>query len=271
MSTLITQKQPFKTAATTYLTYADINGGRTSTLEDFRRYLAQFARHQTIMFCIYANTCLFGPDLGWNWARHDALVRRYLPAELLSIPSRASSGRVPILHRHLFLFLIKEAAVRCPVAGFDPWIEGKKLATLILMANDHLGFPQAQRIPGENNLALLATLVAAGETSRFPAWRHKMVRTALILKYELEKDSALLAEFDLFGQFEKAVGVPLGTYISMIFALASKHLGDQSASDQLPSGYPIERSWFRDTIVPLEQATAFFNDLSYSRRYGSQD
>ena len=40
-------------------------------------------------------------------------------------------------------------------------------------------------------LPLLATLVVAGETSRMPAWRHKMVRTVLILKYVLEQASAL--------------------------------------------------------------------------------
>jgi len=261
-ATLMTEKQSFKTEAITYLTYADVNDGRASTLENFRGYLARFARDQTIMFCIYSNSCLFGPDLGWNWFRHDALVRRYLLPLLLTTPSRAQPGRIPILHRHLFLFLIKEATVRCPVIGLDPWTERNDLTTLILMANDHLGFPQAQRIPGENNLALLATLVVAGETSRLPAWRHKMVRTALILKYVLEKDSALLAEFDLFGQFERAVGLPLNTYISMIFALATKHLGDQPTPDQLPASYSIGRNWFRDTIVPPEQATAFFRDVS---------
>jgi len=260
-------KQTKKRAAvnlepTAYLTYAQMNGGRSSSLNDFRVQLSRFARDDLILFCSYANTALFGPDLTWDWEIHDLLVKTYLNPRLAD--ARSSNGeRWPILHRQLLLFLAKEATAGCPVTGLSPrsGTQGE-LTSLVLMANDHLGFPPALKIPGENNLGFLAVVVASAEGSRFASWRHKMVRTALILENVLERSPALAKEFNVFELFEKATGVPLRAYISMIFAVASKRLNEEHSTGQLPAPHHIGSNWFRDTILSRDQIASFFEDVA---------
>ena len=130
------------------------------------------------------------------------------------------------------------------------------------MANEQLGFPAAKKIPHENNLALLANIVTASEGSRFSSWRHKMVRTALMLTYVLEKRPELLKQFDVFELFRNVTGIQLRTFLSMIFAVATKHLTEKQREGQLPDLYQIDDQWFRNTIVSAPVIAAFLADVS---------
>ena len=261
-SSITNQEQPISNKPhitlrpTSFLTYAQINGGHPSGVETFRSLLSRFARQDLLLFCSYADATLFGPDLAFNWEAHDSLVKTYLLPGLLEV--RPHGERWPILHRQLLLFLAKEAAARGSEEGLKAFAPVRKeLSYLILMANDRFEFPSAPRIPGQNNLGFLAAIVSSSEGSRFPAWRHKMVRTALILRHVLEQNPDLIEEFDVFEAFERASRIPLRTYISMVFAVACKRLSEPSS----PSSSSVGANWFRDTLISSEQAELFFADV----------
>ncbi len=191
---------------------------------------------------------------------HNELVARYVP-ELLYTPWPAETDRPVILHRQLMLFLAKEAAVHCSTEGKSPWNKSSSdLATLILMGNDRIGQREGTKLC-ENNLDFLAGVVSSGEGSRFPSWRSKLVRPSLVLDL-LEADPDLSKQFDVPSLFAQATGVPLRTYLCMVFAVASKKLNEEVAPGTFPDPYSIEEKWFSSTIVPHEQIEAFLRDIS---------
>ncbi len=207
----------------TYLTFEDVNG-RPSSREELRQQLSKFARDEFVVFCCYLNSMLFGADYQMNWELHDELVRTYLRSSLLSRRSQVSQNRVWILHRQAILFLAKEACVVCGTTGLSPWNSANELlSTTVLMANDQLGNVPPSKIPNENNLGSLTNLVASGEGSRFGAWRHKLVRSSMILKNILEVQE-VRKRFDVPRLFEEATGVSFETYLAMVFAITTNRL-----------------------------------------------
>ncbi len=199
----------------------------------------------------------------WNWRDHDIIVSRFLDPDLLKSRSKVQESRSPILHREMLLFLAKETAAICPIVGLDAWAGPSwNLAKLVLMANEQLGFAPAQMIPHENSLALLANMVTASEGSRFSSWRHKMVRTALMLTQLLEHNPKLLNQFDVASLFREVTGIPLRTYLSLILGVATKKLSEEKQTEMLPPPFQIDDQWFRETIVSQEELSAFLNDVS---------
>jgi hypothetical protein len=199
-----------------------------------------------------------------DWARHDQLVRRFLiPGLLGALPSPDADRRI-VFHRQVLLYLTREACVSCPADGTSAWNSNPEFSKLVLMANDQLGFPSAPRVPEHNNLGLLSTLITAGEGSRFPAWRHKLARTSLLVSQVIDREPNLANQFDVSSLFEQATSVPLRMYLAMIMCLVTKLLTNEVGSDGLPQQYSIDETWFGQTVATAEHVSAFLADMSAS-------
>lgn len=207
---------------------------------------------------------LFGADYQMNWELHDQLVRTYLRSGLLFRRSQVSQNRVWILHRQVILFLVKEACVACGTTGLSPWNSANdQLSTAVLMANDQLGNVPPSKISNENNLGSLTNLVAAGEGSRFGAWRHKLVRSSMILRNILGVQE-VRDKFDVSRLFEEVTAVSFETYLAMVFAITTKALTEPPTSAMLPSFSSINEAWFKETRISSTEIAALLRDISVS-------
>jgi hypothetical protein len=243
-----------------YLTSSEV-GWKTPTAQEFRSRLSAFQRDSLIELCAYANVALFGSDPRWNWPVHDELVRRLIGPQFVGVRSLKSEDRVPVLHREGLLYLAKEATSIEPDGQLSAWNAGFQLFRLILSASDQLGFPPARRIPEQNNLALVANMVTAGEASRFGAWRHKLVRLPLILTNVIP-DGDVNGKFDIPALFYAATGIPLPKYMAFVFAVLTKLMTNAVPTDRLPHLFNLDEKWFAETVADPELVELFFEDFS---------
>jgi hypothetical protein len=102
------------------------------------------------------------------------------------------------------------------------------------------------------------------EASHFHPFQAKMMRSYLMLSKFAEALRENNGFVDVSNLFEKAVGLPVLVYESLIFASMARFISagvDQLTKDS--SLFAIQESWLSSTKIPEEQIGAFFRDMSF--------
>lgn len=255
---------------TTYVTWAQVNSGKASSLAEFREYLSKYSRGGVVYLCSVLNSLLNSfrdPDVSLD-AHSEFLSNAFPPPFserfINAIKDRQSS--LFVFHRQQLLFLAKEAILCCEEGGLDPlslpfW---GKLGIALLMANDHLHFDQRSSAPGDAELiVMLPNLLLAQEYSGRNLISHRVVRSHLMYTRFTE---ALNRRPDYVGfgrVFEGLSGLSLVEFEALCWATLSKYLKvDLAAFKANPASFQLLGKNFEETAVPAVKVEGFMEEVS---------
>src|ERR1700690_4297750 len=138
----------------TYVSYREINDGKTCSTEEFRDRLASYSLNPVLRGCSIVNTRLGSWTGKYDFKFHEPLVRATFKREIAE--KIIASGRLAF-HRHQLLYVAQEA-LRCCTNNGRP-IELRELGSLFLMASDQLHIAQPEPTNDADKLLYLISIL----------------------------------------------------------------------------------------------------------------
>jgi len=237
-------------------------------MEQFRSEIARFSRDPIVRICAVINNLVFGlePDLDVTAHALFALQIAGPRSQYLQTIRRLYPSRL-ILHRHQLLLVAKEALLNCPEQGKLP-SPGDDLLRIFLMASDHTNYKTSNRTDSiaerskddDEVVRLIGEFFLSLQASRFNSYLPRLVRPLLILSHICEPSDP----FDLSALFERATGLSLKQYFSLVFATGPAKATQHSveAFAQNPDVLGVQKAWFVGSKITESQAQAFLRDVS---------
>jgi len=253
----------------TYITFAEFNGGRPSSLEEFRAELTKYQRNGVIALCSAIN-CLLKTWIGGRVdpRAHDLLTQSAFPLELAARMKRArESANNPrvVFHRQQLLFVVKEAVLQCKNEGINPLSNAQwnNFGTTLLMANDQLPFlfPRAED-RDQQLLNTLAEFIPVLEISGPYSMKNKTARAQAMA--DIAAELVGHADFiDMATIFAGLSGMNVREFRALSFASMTKYMQlDLDQFQKNPSDFFLPRSWFQAAAMEPAKVARFLDDVS---------
>jgi hypothetical protein len=258
------------TILATYFAWADFNGGRPSTLEEFRNYLSRYSRSEVVYLCCVLNHLLNsweGPKLRFD--THAELLAIAFPPELASRlveGSKDHQNRRLVFHRVQLLFVAKEALLSCTESGIDPLTAPYwgRFGAAFLMANDHLHFDAPEGMQEGEITESLPNFVLLQEYSGHNRFPHRVVRAHLMYTRFPEQLKEHSDYLDMAAEFGKC-GLSLTEFESLCFAALTKYLNlDFERFNSNSAHFLLADSYFQTTAIGADKIALFFREIAAS-------
>jgi len=248
--------------AATYFPYSELNNGKPSTLNEFRRELGAYARSRILHLCSALNAMLRSEDDDFiNQKAHDGLVRAFFEPQVAEHLLRKDGDVRFVFYRQQILFVAKTAVLICPEEGLVPGqAEFRRLGKIFLMAGDHLPTLQAKPEPLDDKFVFFAShFVPVQEASGFHRFDHKIARSyKMLMECAPKIRNGAGPHLDLADIFEETTKLPLLTFLSLLFgSLARFNKFDPQAFVKDPRSYGLNKTWFATTKIPTESIDRF--------------
>src|SRR5260221_3870598 len=253
----------------TYITFAEFNGGRPSSPQQFHDELAKYQRDGVIALCSTMN-CLLKTWIGGrvDSKAHDLLAQSAFSVDLAARMKRArenaANPRV-VFHRQQLLFVAKEAVLHCKNEGINPLSNAKwnNFGTILLMANDQLPFlfPRAED-RDQQLLNTLAEFIPVLEISGPYSMKNKTARAQAMSDIAAE----LLDHpdfIDIAKIFEGVGGMNVREFRALSFASMTKYMQlDLDQFQNNPGEFFLPRTWFQTAALDSGKVARFLDDVS---------
>jgi hypothetical protein len=252
----------------TYVSFAELNGGVRASLEQFRTELALFNRTQVIYLCGVMNSVITDWQGHYRAEAHEELVRNSFAqpfAEKIVAACRNEKNPRGVYHRQQLLFVCKQALLVCSdTGGKNPMVApySGEMARVLLMANDLLPKGLTRERPGlmtpDAMVKVMSELIPVGEASGHFRAINKIVRSRLMLDRFLPGGSAAVRE-----TFEKKIGVSLREYFALSFATLGRYFDlDLTKYQADPARFVLSEGWFKTTAVSQNVVATFLAEVS---------
>jgi hypothetical protein len=253
-----------------YVSWAEANNGKPSTLEQFREYLARYSRSKVVYLCSVLNSFLNpweGPKLSLD--SHAEFLRYAFPppfSERLVKASMNPPNRRFVFHRQQLLLVAKEAILHCEEPAQDPLLlpYWGKLGGAFLMANDHLHFEHPQPASeDEEMIGMLPNFVLVQEYSGRNLLAHRSVRSHLMYTRFAVSLSGHPEYVNLAQAFQDLAGLTLVEYEALCFGALSRCMKvDFATFNANPGAFLMSASNFESTAMPADKVERFLDDVS---------
>lgn len=253
-----------------WVSWAEVNNGKSSTLAEFRNRLSRYSRSKVLYLCAVLNSLLGTWDAQErNIEVHAELLRYAFPpeyAERLIEASRHPASRRIVFHRQQLLMVAKEAILICQEQQVDPLLLPfwGGLAVVFLMASDHLHSYHPQTTSEEEELIrILPDLVLCQEYAGTNRLAHRAVRSHLMYTRLAAALTGHPEFLDLAQMFQKLTGLTLVEYEALCFGTLSKcmklNLAEFKAN---PALFLLSSNSFHNAAVPKEKVGLFLSEVS---------
>jgi hypothetical protein len=253
----------------TYITFAEFNGGKPISPQQFREELAKYHRDGVIALCSAMN-CLLKTWIGGrvDSKAHDLLTQSAFSDELAAKMKRArenaESPRV-VFHRQQLLSVAKEAVLYCKNEGINPLSNAKwnNFGIILLMANDQLPFlfPRADD-RDQQLLNTLAEFIPVLEISGPSSMKNKTARAQAMA--DIAAESVDHPDFiDIAAIFKGVAGMSVREFRALSFGSMTKYMQlDLDQFQKNPEEFFLPRTWFKTAALDPEKVARFLDDVS---------
>jgi hypothetical protein len=253
-----------------YVSWAEANNGKPSTLAQFREYLSRYSRSKVVYLCSVLNSFLNpweGPKLSLD--SHAELLGHAFPppfAERLIKASMNPANRRIVFHRQQLLLVAKEAILRCEEQAQDPLVlrYWGKLSAAFLMANDHLHFDHPQTASEEAEMiGMLPNFVLVQEYAGRNLLAHRVVRAHLMYARFAAALNGRPEYMNLAHVFQELTGLSLVEYEALCFGALTRCMKiDLAAFKASPGVFLLSANNFQSTAMPGHKLERFFDEVS---------
>lgn len=255
-----------------YISYRDVTGV-PCTLDQLRKFLADFKRSEVLYLCALLNAALESWSGNVSEEAHERLLESaFLPqhAKLLKKRILSSPQSELIFHRAQILFVAKQALHSCredEETVLDkfrhPYWGGLGLA--FLMANDLLHFEFSHRDGTTEQHALIRIAHSIPLLENGPTNIPNRIGRAWLMLKQFGPPQESKSYFNIEEEFQKAAGLSTDTYLAFCVSIISHYLGitfEQVTKGEESIG--LSNEWFKRPHIDSVSIDAFLRDVSAS-------